>query len=241
MRKHPFLNGQIYHIFNRGVDKRDIFMDDYDYLTFIHDMYEFNDENPVDKAIGFQLSEVEPPKVGNMEKIYKRYRKVPRKPLVEILIFTLMPNHYHFMVRQLVDGGIVKFMQKLGTGYTMTFNGKYGRSGALFQGRFKSVLVEKDAHLMYLPHYIHLNSLDLMTLGGRTPRSAGEKMNFLENHRWSSFPDYIGKKNFPSVTERDFILGLVGGVEAYKKDTEEFLTDRGGRQIKDFVSDVALD
>ncbi len=240
MKKPPFLNDQIYHIYNRGVEKRNIFMDDYDYLKFIHDLYEFNDENPVDKAIGFQLSEVEPPKVGKTYK-YKRYRKISRKPLIEIFVFELMPNHFHLMVRQLIDGGIVKFMQKLGTGYTMSFNEKYDRVGPLFQGSFKAVMIERDAHLMYLPHYIHLNSLDLITFGGRTSESAEEKMEFLENYRWSSLPDYLGKKNFPSITERDFILDSVGGIKAYKKAIKEFLVSENEHQIRESVISVALD
>lgn len=214
-------------------------MDDYDYLTFIHDTYEFNDENSVANAV--QFVEVQPPQIKG-EKIIKRYRKIPRKPIVEILVFTLMPNHFHFIIRQLVDGGIVKFMQKLGTGYTMMFNKKYDRVGPLFQGRFKSVLVERQPHFMYLPYYIHLNPLDLVTCGGSTSTSTTkEKMIFLENYRWSSFQDYIGKKNFPSVTERDLILTSVGGTEAYKKAMNEFLVDEKEEQIKGFVSDVALD
>jgi len=214
-------------VFNRGVDKRDIFLDDLDRLTFIHDLYEFNDENPVANAVKFV--EVEPPQIGDErrdERILRRYRKSPRKPLIEILAFVLMTNHFHLMIRQLVDGGIVRFMQKLGTGYTMSFNKKYERNGSLLQGRFKSVLVNFNRQLSYLPHYIHINPIDLMVFEDSADISTEEKFNFLRSYRWSSFPDYIGEENFPSLTERGFVLENAGGREAYVKDTKEFLMNR---------------
>jgi len=120
-----------------------------------------------------------------------------------------------------VDDGVAKFMQKLGTGYTMYFNERHGRSGALFQGRYKSVCVDNDAQLLYIPHYIHLNPLKLME-GGST---SFHKMprEFLMNYKWSSYPDYVGGRAFPSVTNRDFILDLFGGVQKYKKDIAQFI------------------
>ena len=98
---------------------------------------------------------------------------MPHLPIVEILAFVLMPNHFHLILQQKVDSGITKFMHKLGTGYTMYFNEKYSRVGHLFQGRFKAVLVEKDHHFLYLPHYIHLNPLDLMNVRGSTSNMGG--------------------------------------------------------------------
>jgi len=105
MKKPIFAEGQIYHVFNRGVEKRDIFIDDKDYLRFIHGLYEFNDIKPVRNLHYFMNH-----KTGNVE-ARKIYGYQEREPIVEILVFTLMPNHYHLMLRQVKDDGIVKFMQ----------------------------------------------------------------------------------------------------------------------------------
>ncbi len=144
--------------------------------------------------------------------------KKPRKLLVEILVFTLMPNHFHLLVRQKKEKGIVRFMQKLGTGYTMYFNKKHDRVGGLFQGRFKAVLVNNDTHFIHLPFYIHTNPLDLNYKSSISV--------VLENYRWSSFLDYIGKNNFPSVTSRKFLLDFFGGVEEYKKSTYDWIKNK---------------
>lgn len=214
MIKPPFVNKEIYHIVNRGVEKRDIFMDDGDRVRFMHHLFSFNDTKTIQnlRRNVFKMNEVEP-------------RSLEREELVEILAFTLMPNHYHLLLRQRVDGGIVKFMQKLGTGFTMFFNKKYDRVGPLFQGGFKAVLIEKDAHFMYIPHYIHLNPLDLMQKQNKRGRTSfvKQQIEFLENYRWSSFPDYVGKRNFPSITQRKFLLNFFGGSNKYKQDIIEFL------------------
>ena len=201
MKKPQFVEDCIYHIYNRGVEKRKTFLDQKDYLRFIHDLFELNDEAPVQNVLYYfdpKSMEVQPRYIWGKE----RHK---RKLLVEILVFTLMPNHYHLLVKQKAKNGIVRFMQKLGTGYAMYFNQKYERVGALFQGRFKAVRVENDAHFLHLPHYIHTNPLELK-YGGSTSINWKQGIKYLQNYRWSSFPDYIGKKNFPSVTSRDFLL-----------------------------------
>ncbi len=220
MKRPQFAENQIYHIYNRGVEKRKTFLQEKDYLRFTHDLFELNDESPAQNVLyhfnaNTKSMEVEP------QYIRKRERE-PRKLLVEILVFTLMPNHFHLMVRQKRKNGIVKFMQKLGTGYAMYFNKKYERVGPLFQGRFKAVRVENEAHFLHLPHYIHTNPLELI-YGGSTSINWKRGMKYLENYRWSSFPDYIGKKNFPSVTSRDFLLEFLGGPKEYLKETERLL------------------
>ena len=224
MFRPQFIENQIYHIYNRGVEKRDIFLDKKDYFRFIHDLFEFNDENPsINSSYYFN---------SNSKTIEVKPRSTrPRKLLVEILVFTLMPNHFHLLLRQKKENGISKFMQKLGTGYTMYFNQKYERVGSLFQGRFKAILVDRQAHFIHLPFYIHLNPLE--NYGGST--SLISMMNFLENYRWSSFLDYIGKKNFPSVTSREFLLEFFKGSENYKKEIFKWLKERNLEKIKDVV------
>ena len=123
-------------------------------------------------------------------------------------------------------------MQKLGTGYTMYFNQKNKRVGGLFQGRFKAVLISEEAHFIHLPFYVHTNPLDL-NYGGST------SIDYLENYRWSSFPDYIGKKNFPSVTSRGFLLEFFGGEKEYRKEMVKWLKDKEDNTEK--IKEVTLE
>ncbi|MFH1402568.1 MAG: transposase [Patescibacteria group bacterium] len=231
MKQPPFLNSHIYHVYNRGVEKRDIFMDDHDRFQFIHDLFEFNDENAV---VGLQeygnfnkSVEVEPPQIK------RRQRKEPRKLLTDILAFVLMGNHFHLLLRQKIDNGVPKFMHKMGTGYTMSFNKKYERVGSLFQGRYKAVLVEKEEHLRYLPIYIHLNPIKLFPICGGSTSTDWE---FLKNYRWSSLPDYIGKKNFPSVTQREFLSTTLGSTEEYKKEIQSWL--RKNENVGNMINEI---
>lgn len=219
MEKPKFVSDSnyIYHIYNRGVEKRKIFLDDTDYFRFIHDLFEFNDIAPAGKflTIGDRISD-------NAKKPKKR------ELLVEILAFCLMPNHFHLLLRQLAENGIVKFMHKLGIGYTMYFNEKNERVGPLFQGRFKAVLIDNEAHFHYLPYYIHLNPLDLIMPdwkeGGVKDYRKVEQ--FLSSYRWSSYLDYIGKKkNFPSVISEKFLSEIWGSPQYYKADMKKWLKD----------------
>ena len=220
MQKPQFVENQIYHIYNRGVEKRDIFLDDKDYLRFIHDLFEFNDRDSA-----FNVAYHFNSKSKEVKSQYLEKERKPRKLLVEILLFTLMPNHFHLLLKQKQENGIVKFMQKLGTGYTNYFNKKYDRVGGLFQGRFKAVLINEEAHFIHIPFYFHTNPIDLI-YGSSTSIDWRGQIEFLENYRWSSFLDYIGKKNFPSVTSRKFLLEFWGGEKEYRKETEKWLRER---------------
>ncbi|MBI5420924.1 MAG: transposase [Parcubacteria group bacterium] len=162
MQKPQFVENEIYHIYNRGVEKRDVFMEDKDYFRFIHDLFEFNDTE-----VSFNLTFYFNSKTMYSEPQYLKDKKNPRKLLVEILAFCLMPNHFHLLLKQKKENGIVRFMQKLGTGYTKYFNEKNNRVGPLFQGAFRALLIKTDAHMLHLPFYIHANPLTL-NYGSRT-------------------------------------------------------------------------
>mgnify|MGYP001590434772 FL=1 len=138
-----------------------------------------------------------------------------------------MPNHYHKILRTSLEARKTKYMKKINMGYAKYFNIKNDRKGALFESRYKSILVDNERHFMYLPHYIHLNPLDLHMPEWRERklRSFTGAMKFLENYRWSSFPDYMGQKNFPSITDRRFLLEIYGGMNKYKAQIVEFLKD----------------
>src|SRR3989344_1043630 len=229
MKKPPFINNEIYHIYNRGVEKRSIFKDDADRFRFIHDLFEFNDQEPATN-VQYRFH-----KHGS--KTQSKNDKSPRKLLIEILAFCLMPNHYHLLVRQKKQKGVINFMQKFGTGYTLYFNQKHSRVGPLFQGRFKAVLISEHKHILYLPHYIHLNPLDLTSPQWRegSIKNHNNAMKFLETYRWSSLLDYLGQKNFPSLTSRAFLLELFGGGEKYKEDLATYLSGINLESIQDLL------
>ncbi len=209
----------IYHVLNRGVDKRKIFMNEKDYFRFIHNLFEFNNQDKVISNSYF-FNQLESSDIG-CQKIEKK----PRKLLVKIHAFCLMPNHYHLLISPLVEDGIPRFMKKINMGYAKYFNKKYKRSGALFQGKYKYILIEKESHFIHIPYYIHLNPLDLVCPEWRDGKLKKSKdaLNFLKKYRWSSHLDYAGNKNFPSVTQRDFLLDFFEGKEEYKRSIDEWL------------------
>lgn len=116
------------------------------------------------------------------------------EPLISIGAYCLMPNHFHLLVHELKDGGISRFMQKLTTGYTMYFNKRYERTGALFQGKFRAAHANNDSYLKYLVSYIHLNPVKLIEPkwkeNGIGDRVSAEE--YLKGYVYSSYLDYAG-------------------------------------------------
>lgn len=241
MKKPPFENNQIYHIYNRGVEKRPVFLEKNNYLRFSGNLFDFNNTVSVlPSNVRFMLRKPATANTDNLIhclEVQLLNSVMKRKPLVEILAFCLLPNHFHLLLRQLTDGGIVKFMQKLGTGYTNYFNQKYDRVGSLFQGRFKATLIQKESHFLYMPYYIHLNPLDLIESQWREGKinNVSKAIKFLENYRWSSFQDYIGKLNFPLVTQRNFLLKSFGKKTEYKRATMQWLKKMNFDNIQDLT------
>ena len=129
MRKVKFVTNQYYHLFNRGVDKRVIFLDQSDMDRFFQSMEEFNVIEPIGSIYE---------NFFRKNQLKKQGFESPKEKLVNFICHCLNPNHYHFILEQLIDGGIEKFMHRLGLGYTKYFNQKYKRSGSLFQGTFKA-------------------------------------------------------------------------------------------------------
>ncbi|MDP3726384.1 MAG: transposase [bacterium] len=206
----------LFHLLNRGVDKRKVFMDEKDYYRFIHDLFEFNDTASSDPNLRrfSQMLDVGRPTLRHV-----------RKLLVQLHAFCLMPNHYHLLVSPLVDNGVSLFMKKLNGGYSKYFNEKYKRSGALWQGKYKSVPIEVDPHFSWIPYYIHFNPLDLSMPEWRERGIKNQKkaLDHLNSYRFSSHLDYWGKKNFPSLTQRDFLLEFFEGEKGYRNSIPEIL------------------
>lgn len=231
MKREKIVTNQIYHIYNRGVEKRNVFIDDNDYLRFIHDLFEFNDNKP---SINLNYHTNQSSEVG-LPKIDRRKRKL----IVELMAFCLMPNHFHLIVRQREEGGITEFMRKLGTGYTNYFNKKHERVGPLFQGKYKYIHLKKESHFIYLPYYVHFNPLELKFYSNKSTETNNVEEMFenLSKYKWSSLPDYLGIKNFPSVTQREFLNNFLGSPDQHKKEIFSWLES----SFKENISDVTID
>jgi putative transposase len=140
MRKTIFAAEEFYHVYNRGTEKRNIFSEENDYARFLESMSEFNSLEPIGSL--FENSFRKKHQLGGSTS----KDQATDKRLVNIVAYCLNPNHYHLLLQQVADKGIEKFMQRMGTGYTMYFNNKYERTG-LFQGRFKAVHIENNDQL----------------------------------------------------------------------------------------------
>ncbi len=206
MRKIQFVNDEYYHIYNRGVDKRIIFEDKNDLDRFFLSMDEFNVIDPIGSIYE--------------NAIYKKRfgdrvpKSAPKSSLVEFVCYCLNPNHYHFLMRQLVDEGIKKFMHRLGSGYATYFDKKYKRSGSLFEGRFKAIHVDSESYLLHLSAYINLNYKihpKFWNFGDPVPKLYK-----------SSWEEYLGL-NQEKFCQKDIILSQFDTVESYKKFAEESL------------------
>lgn len=176
-----YLENGYYHIYNRGVEKRLIFLDQQDYLVLLNYLKEYllpKDE----KNLREQLSD---PNISyrGKDKILSRLRLNNFADEITLLAYCLMPNHFHFFVKQKSAQSIDSFMQSLGTRYTMYFNRKYKRVGSLFQAVYKAVLITHEEQFVYLSKYIHKQAL----------ASKGETLQGWKEQP-SSYPEYLGKR-----------------------------------------------
>jgi putative transposase len=144
MRSEQLANNEHYHIYNRGVEKRPVFVDKKDYFRFLQSMSEFNQSEPLGGIYANSFLKNKP-------------LRSEASKLVNVVCFCLNPNHYHLILEQVSDRGIEKFMHKVGTGYTKYFNHRYERSGVLFQGPFQSVHIKTNEQLLHASVYVNLN------------------------------------------------------------------------------------
>lgn len=223
MREVTLTTDCVYHVYNRGVEKRKIFLGSDYYSRFIsllkHSLsYKYPYSLVLRSLKGAKSKE-------RKQEIFQRLEAKRVEPFVEIVSFCLMPNHYHLTLKQLSSKGISNFMHRIGTAYTKYFNILQDRSGRLFESTFKAVLVESEEQLIHLSRYQHINphSLDL------TPKE-------LVNYSWSSLPAYLGKKE-PSFVNPEMVLSAF-------KDSESYLNFvlaeiRGSETFH--VQDIAID
>ncbi len=183
-RQFSFSVGEYYHLYNRGIDKRDIFNDTSDYNRFLLLLYLCNSGDRVDICNLFKEG----------QSFYKILGIDRGDDIVSIGVYVLMPNHFHILVKEISEGGISKFMGKLLTGYSMYFNKKYHRNGSLFGARFKATHANLDEYLKYLFSYIHLNPIKLIDSNWKENgiSNKGSAERYLANYKYSSYLDYLG-------------------------------------------------
>lgn len=174
----PFINAHYYHVYNRGVEKRSIFSDErcYERLKNICEYYLY--DNPRLKFSKYiQLT-------NNLKHEYLEGLKSHER-IVTVISYVFMPNHFHFLLRQEIDGGVSEYIRRISDSYTKYFNTRYKRVGPLFQGQFKAVHITSDEQLLHVSRYIHLN-----------PYSNGVVSTFhkLMNYQWSSLNEYTSTK-----------------------------------------------
>lgn len=196
-----FVENGFYHLYNRGVEKRNIFLDEQDYFVFLSYVKQY-----LDPSLGS-----DPKSLANE---------------VDLLSFCLMPNHFHFLARQRPINGITKFIRAICTNYVMYFNKKYDRVGTLFQGKYKGVNIDNDFYLLHLSRYIHLNPYSI----GSDPKAyehssysyylglrkaswlkPDEVLNFFKSARKTNMKDYLSYESFVD----DHIIGseqIIGGL-----------------------------
>ena len=182
IRKTNFVQGEYYHLYNRGNSKQTIFKDKKDYNHFVYLLYLSNTKK------NFRINDI--------SKDFFNFNQ--EQQLVSIGAWVLMPNHFHILITEKEEGGISKFMQKLSTAYSMYYNKKYKRTGGLFEGKFKSQHLNTDRYLKYIFSYIHLNPIKLIQKDWKEEgiKDKQEAINYLDKYFYSSYLDFIEEKRY---------------------------------------------
>jgi REP element-mobilizing transposase RayT len=209
-RKFSFSVDEYYHIYSRGTERREIFLDNSDRERFTKLLFVSNSGKP------FKFRDVK-------DILYENILR--GEPRTAIGAFCLMPNHIHLLVRETEEGGISAFMEKILTGYSMYFNKKYKRTGGLFESTFRAEHVDNDNYLKYLFAYIHLNPIKLIESEWKEKGIGNRKKaeEYLKNYRYSSYEDYISEEK----REEAMILNKEAFPGYFEKprDFSNFITD----------------
>lgn len=232
MRKEPFGKGDYVHVYNRGNKKQEIVKDERDRLHFLEMLFYFNTEitppNPFQniKTSG-QLLRLN---LNSPNKFIWPDHWVPRKPIVKILSFMLMKNHFHFILEEVVENGIAKFMQRLGTGMTMYYNTRHQETGMLFQGSYKAKLIDKDLYLKYLNVYIQVkNGFELYNGGFEVAMKEFDRAyKWIAEFPYGSLSHYYGKVTAP-IVDKDLFLEIFASPDDYKNFAKECMLNLENR------------
>lgn len=225
MRKDPFAVGNYIHVYNRGNRKQEIVRKPRDWWHFLEILFYLNDEyippTPFESIRRLRASKkleesvgVKPLQTGFIwPDVWPE-----RKPLVKILAFTLMKNHYHLLLKEIKAGGVSKFMQRLGNGMTNYFNERYGEVGSLCQGSYKARLVNEEMYLKDLSVYIQVKNPFERYPGGfnKAIREFDKAYEWVIADPYNSLADYAGKRNSP-IIDRDILAKLFKTPKEYKE------------------------
>lgn len=199
----PFVNEQYYHVYNRGSEKRSIFESRRDYQRFLKTVRYYQLEGPKSKLSKFFKYRAFKPDLNNRQSFSTNEK------IVDIICYCLMPNHFHFLLKQTKNRGITEFLSKISNSYTKYYNTKYSRIGPLLQGEFKAVLIEDDYQLIHVSRYIHLNPL------------ASFLTKDLKLYEWSSYQEYVNN-NQPQLCNKATVLSLFKSPSEY----QQFILDQ---------------
>jgi len=215
--------GDIAHVCNRGIEKRKIFQDKKDYERFVENLFFLNNQ---------------PGKIRTEKKIFETDDAFEQNKLVEVFKWSLLPNHYHLLLYEQVDGGIVEFVKRLGNAYTKYFNIKNGdRSGYLFQNSAKIIPVSNQKQYLYIPFYVDINPLSLIFSDRKNIllRDNKKALNFLKTYEWSSFKDYFGEGKRSIIINKDlFYRKFDVGPETYQEELLDLSTNSSTWQVDEF-------
>ena len=198
--------GDIFHVCNRGVNKENVFLNNSYYKRFVEGLYRINN---LPGIIRYERDDL--------------FTDLPQQEkMVEILKWSLLPNHYHLLLYEAIDGGIVKFVKRLGNSYTKYFNIKNDRSGYLFQNKAKMVKIDSQAQQNYIPFYIDLNPLKM--LKNNSSNKKENDFELLTNYHWSSFGDYFDVHHFPELVNQSLFFEIFEtSKQSYKKEISEWI------------------
>jgi len=192
--------GEYYHICNRGVNKQVIFHDIGDYYRFLFLIIYFQSSTTFPQLNRLVKEFVQHPMLDIGEDVIK-------KRTVELVAFCIMPNHFHLILKEVEEGGISSYMQRVLNAYGKYYNTKYERSGHVFQGPYRLVHIEDDRQMRHTSAYIH-----------RNPREIKNWFKKEHLYPWSSYQDFIGKNRWGKLLVPDIAMG-----ESSQKQYEEFV------------------
>lgn len=211
-RSQELAPGEFYHVYNRGTDKREVFLRLTDYERFVSLLYLSNSTRHV----------VCNRRNTTIADIFNKHRD---ETLVDICAYCLMPNHFHILIKEKEEAGMSKFMHKLTTSYAMYFNKKYDRTGTLFEGRYKTQHVNTDIYLKYLLSYIHLNPLKIIEPLWKEKGVENREVcrEFLEAYTYSSFLDYMDiKRPENAILNKNALPEYFASVNDFQKEMYEW-------------------
>lgn len=193
-RKISFSIDEWYHCFNRGVEKRTVFENEFDANRFLMSLYLANGTKPISLHN------------DNKPELAKVFTSDRGKPIVAIGAYCLMPNHFHLLLKEIMEGGIATFMQKMGTAYTMYFNAKYERVGNLFMKPFRARHVADDRYFQYVLQYIHCNPAELYEPEWKSGKVRNLRLmqKRLAEYPYSSLRSYTKIANDPILSHDGF-------------------------------------